>query len=179
MTEARFPHVRPDRGHYESFYLRAVDPARPRGVWIRYTTHQRPGRPPTGSLWFTYFEADADVAIFARGLERLTELFLAAGARSVILPVARRHEVRAGEPIRLDGLRAPDLKLMAFHPLGTASGVVDPHLRLHGTQGVHVADGSVVPGPLGVNPQITIMALASRLAGRLLETTEVPATCRS
>jgi hypothetical protein len=60
MTEARFPHVPPDRGHYESFYLRAVDPARPRGIWIRYTTHQRPGRPPTGSLWFTYFDAAAD-----------------------------------------------------------------------------------------------------------------------
>jgi hypothetical protein len=60
MTEARFPHVPPARGHYESFYLRAVDPARPRGVWIRYTTHQRPGRPPTGSLWFTYFDAAAE-----------------------------------------------------------------------------------------------------------------------
>ena len=60
MTRARFTGVPPDRGHYESFYLRAVDPARPRSVWIRYTTHQRPGRPPTGSLWCTYFDAEAD-----------------------------------------------------------------------------------------------------------------------
>jgi hypothetical protein len=59
MTAAQFPGVAPDRGHYESFYLRAVDPARPRGAWIRYTTHQRPGRPPTGSLWFTLFDAEA------------------------------------------------------------------------------------------------------------------------
>jgi len=73
---------------------------------------------------------------------------------------------------------------MGFHPLGTARahrdrrrGVVDGHLRLHGTRGVHVADGAAVPGPLGVNPQITIMALATRLAHHLLET-EVPA-CRS
>src|SRR5687767_6362770 len=59
MTSARFPHVAPGRGHYESFYLRAVDPARPRGVWIRYTTHQRPGAAPTGSVWCTVFDAEA------------------------------------------------------------------------------------------------------------------------
>ena len=59
MTEARFPHVPADRGHYESFYLRAVDPAQPRGAWIRYTTRQRPGRPPTGSVWCTYFDTEA------------------------------------------------------------------------------------------------------------------------
>jgi choline dehydrogenase-like flavoprotein len=53
--------------------------------------------------------------------------------------------------------------------------VVDADLAVHGVRGVHVADGSAVPGPLGVNPQITIMALASRLASHL---TEVPA-CRS
>ena len=46
VTEARFPHVAPDKGHYESFYLRAVDPERPRGAWIRHTTLQRPGQAP-------------------------------------------------------------------------------------------------------------------------------------
>ena len=55
--------------------------------------------------------------------------------------------------------------------------MVDADLRLHGTRGVHVADGAAVPGPLGVNPQITIMALATRLAHHLLQA-EVPA-CRS
>ncbi len=59
MTEPRFPHVGPEQGHYESFYLRAVDPERPRGVWIRYTTHQRANQPPTGSVWCTYFDAAA------------------------------------------------------------------------------------------------------------------------
>jgi hypothetical protein len=58
MTGARFLNVPESRGHYESFYLRAVDPQRPRGAWIRYTTHQRPGRPATGSVWFTLFDGD-------------------------------------------------------------------------------------------------------------------------
>jgi choline dehydrogenase-like flavoprotein len=63
---------------------------------------------------------------------------------------------------------------MGFHPLGTARahadparGAADPDLRVHGAENVYVADGSAVPGALGVNPQITIMALATRLAFHL------------
>ena len=68
-----------------------------------------------------------------------------------------------------------DLELMAFHPLGTARAggdprraVLDADLAVRGVAGVHVADGSAVPSSLGVNPQITIMALATRLAFHLL-----------
>jgi hypothetical protein len=46
-------------GRYESHYLRAVDPARPRGAWIRHTTHQRPGASPTGALWCTVWDAES------------------------------------------------------------------------------------------------------------------------
>jgi hypothetical protein len=48
---------------YESFYLRAVAPDRPLGVWIRYTAHKNRARPPVparGSVWCTVFDgADA------------------------------------------------------------------------------------------------------------------------
>lgn len=126
-----------------------------------------------------YELVEEDVVRFRRGLRRMEELFLAAGAREVYL----------GLPggVSPERARARDLKLMAFHPLGTARadarpehGVVDGDLRLHGAQGVYVADGSVVPSSLGVNPQLTIMALATRLAHGLLgravpptETTDV------
>jgi hypothetical protein len=46
-------------GRYESHYLRAVDPERPRGAWIRHTTHQRPGEAPRGALWCTMWDAEA------------------------------------------------------------------------------------------------------------------------
>jgi hypothetical protein len=45
-------------GMYESFYLRAVAPGEPVGVWLRYTVHKRPGRAPRGSLWCTVFDAE-------------------------------------------------------------------------------------------------------------------------
>jgi choline dehydrogenase-like flavoprotein len=114
-----------------------------------------------------YSLCEQDVSKFRLGLARLEELFLAAGAREVYLPL----------PVGVEPGRARgrDLKLMAFHPLGTARadarpthGVVDGDLALHDVRGVYVADGSVVPSALGVNPQLTIMALATRLAFRLL-----------
>ena len=56
LVGARFPRF---ESGYESYYLRAADPSGGQGVWIRYTVHRRPGRPPTGSLWFTFFDARA------------------------------------------------------------------------------------------------------------------------
>ena len=74
-----------------------------------------------------------------------------------------------------DDLRPHELTLMAFHPMGTARadarpahGVVDGDLKLHGCEGVYVSDASVLPSSLGVNPQETVMALATRLAYGLL-----------
>jgi hypothetical protein len=54
---AVFPNASQRSGMYESFYLRAVSPDEPVGVWIRYTVHRRPGAPVHGSLWCTVFDA--------------------------------------------------------------------------------------------------------------------------
>jgi hypothetical protein len=54
---AVFPGAPRRAGMYESFYLRAVSPEEPVCVWIRYTVHKRPGRPPRGSVWCTVFDA--------------------------------------------------------------------------------------------------------------------------
>ncbi len=56
-TEAMFPHARRRAGMYESFYLRAVSPEEPVGIWIRHTVHKAPGRAPRGSVWCTVFDA--------------------------------------------------------------------------------------------------------------------------
>ncbi|MEA2001177.1 MAG: GMC family oxidoreductase [Actinomycetota bacterium] len=41
-------------------------------------------------------------------------------------------------------------------------GVVDPYHRVFGYPGLHVSDGSAIPGNLGVNPALTIAAMAER-----------------
>lgn len=128
----------------------------------RGSVHSLAGRP-----LIRYDLTDADLRRFRTGLARMHELFLAADAREVYLPLP--------EGVTPERARLRDLKLMAFHPLGTARadarpthGVIDGDLRVHGARGVYVADGSAVPSSLGVNPQLTIMALATRLAFELL-----------
>jgi cholesterol oxidase len=75
-------------------------------------------------------------------------------------------------------------RVITVHPLGgapmrtTASpGVVDEFGRVDGIPGLRVADGSILPGPVGGNPSLTIAALADRVADDLLA--ESPSSPRS
>jgi cholesterol oxidase len=47
------------------------------------------------------------------------------------------------------------------------SGVVDINHQVFGYPGMYVVDGSVVPGNLGVNPSLTITAMAERAMSRI------------
>jgi hypothetical protein len=58
-TKARFPEVPQKAGHYESFYLKLVQPGGGRGAWIRHTVHKRPGQEATCALWFVLFDSSA------------------------------------------------------------------------------------------------------------------------
>ncbi len=64
-------------------------------------------------------------------------------------------------------------RVITVHPLGGCpmgvnpnEGVVDSHGEVFGYPGLFVADGSVMPGPVGANPSLTIAALADRFAER-------------
>ncbi len=57
---ARFPRVAAKAGHYESFYIKACEPGGGRALWIRHTVHKRPGAEPKGSIWFVFFDREAE-----------------------------------------------------------------------------------------------------------------------
>jgi hypothetical protein len=57
---------------YESWYLKASHPGEPLGVWIRYTTHQKPNGPEIPSLWFTLFGPEPSAAKVTPGPEALS-----------------------------------------------------------------------------------------------------------
>lgn len=125
----------------------------------------------------TYNLNDADLGRMKRGIDILTQVFLAAGAERVLLPVHGFNEVHTEADLarfRTTRIRAHDVEVSAYHPLGTArmgadprSSVVDAEHQVHDTPGLYVVDGASVPSSLGVNPQVTIMALATRAADKL------------
>jgi cholesterol oxidase len=66
-------------------------------------------------------------------------------------------------------------RVVTVHPLGgcpmgndASEGVVDSYGRVFGYDDLVIADGSVMPGPVGPNPSNTIAALAHRAADKLI-----------
>jgi cholesterol oxidase len=80
----------------------------------------------------------------------------------------RLGKALGGRVIRLGG---PFARLLSVHPLGGCAmgrnaeeGVVDSYGRVFGYERLYVSDGSILPGPVGVNPSMTIAALGERIA---------------
>ena len=117
-----------------------------------------------------------DAERFRRGFVLLARIFFAAGAREVLIPLKGVPILRDGDvgPLERARVGPQHVGAMAFHPLGTARAGADPRrsvcdtdLAVRGVGGLYVADGSVLPSSPQVNPQVTIMALATRLAEHL------------
>jgi choline dehydrogenase-like flavoprotein len=147
------------------------------GFMIEDTSRGRVRPGPGGRPLITYVCNDEDVAKLKRGVELLARCYFAAGARAVFPMVAGFDELHSPadlERFRATHVHARDFELTAYHPLGTCRmgvdprrSVVNPDHEVHDLPGLFVTDGAAVPSSLGVNPQVTIMALATRAAERI------------
>ena len=134
--------------------------------------------PGLGPLVF-YQLTDRDAARVQRGVELTAEALFTAGARRVLLPYDGAPEVHSpGELRRLLARPVPkrSLQLFSIHLMGTARmsedpsrGVVASFGEFHGAPGLFIADASIFPGPIGINPMETVIALAMRNARQLIE----------
>jgi choline dehydrogenase-like flavoprotein len=156
--------------HLASFAILLHDSMRSGRVW---------GRDVAGFPAITYNLARADVDRMHRAMIRAGEMCLAAGAKE-LYPVMISSPIIEGrrefDAFRRKKPAAGDYVWLSYHPLGTCkmgadstTSVVGIDHQTHDVGGLFIVDGSTVPGPLGVNPQLTIMAMATRAAEKIDE----------
>ena len=152
------------------------------GVHLHDRSEGRVGLTSNGSLRISYRLLAEEARTIQFGIARAAEIHFAAGATEVYpnvgpIPVIEYGRLPEFEAKRLE---PADLRLEAFHPMSTArmgadpaANVCDPDGAVRGTVGLYVADASLLPTSVGVNPMMTIIAcsahvargLAARLAG--------------
>ena len=130
-----------------------------------------------GGSSIRYALTPADASRVRASIEAAARLQLAAGAREVhtlhTTPLVVRRDADLAA-IRTASVAANRVGLFSAHVNGTCrmgtdrrTAATSPEGERFGARGVHVCDGSLLPTAVGVNPQATIMALATVIAERL------------
>ena len=144
--------------------------SRARGrVWLRSADPEDDPR-----IDFRYFQDDDgyDERILVAGLRLARDL----AATEPLAPWVAR-ELAPGPGVRSDadlGAYARSTHNTVYHPAGScrmgagSEAPVDPELRLRGVSNVRVADASVFPSLVSVNPALTCMMVGEACAERLL-----------
>ncbi len=150
------------------------------GVQLRARAHGRVRPALGGGAAVAYDLTDEDARTLKRGVTILAEMLFAAGAREVLPGVFGLPErVRSMDGVRRIDALPDDPRLfhcIATHLFGTAVMGPDPATSVvatdgqsHELPGLYVADSSIFPTNLGVNPQHTIAAVAWLIAERIAQ----------
>jgi choline dehydrogenase-like flavoprotein len=136
-----------------------------------------------GDLKASYRLTDDDAGRLTFGIARAAEVHFAAGAGEVYPNIPRAGVLRPGDLPDFEATRfgPSELRLEAFHPMGTArisaegEGVCDARGAVRGVNGLYVADASLFPSAVQVNPMMTIIAFAKQVAAGIADPAREPA----
>ena len=145
------------------------------GVIVGSASNAKVEKALLGGADVVYTPKGEDLERLLEGLKIAGRIYLEAGARRVMPATFEYHSFSTADQLdRLTELvrDSSDIQLGTGHPqggnaLGTdpSASVVDPAtFRIHGMENLYLCDASVFPTTIGVNPQLTVMALASRAA---------------
>ena len=143
------------------------------GVHLHDRSEGRVGLTSNGSLRLSYRLLAEEAHRIQFGITRAAEIHFAAGASEVYPNVGPVSVIPRGRLEEFEALRLKpaDLRLEAFHPMSTArmgadpeASVCDPRGAVRGAEGLYVADASLLPTSVGVNPMMTIIACAIHVA---------------
>jgi choline dehydrogenase-like flavoprotein len=145
------------------------------GVLVGTESNGRVEKALFGGADVVYEPTDADLRRLIEGIKLCARVYLKAGAKKVMPSTFQFHAfTHEGQLDQLDEIvrSNEDIQLGTGHPQGGNSLAADPTVgpvdpvgfRVHGTENLHLCDASVFPTSLGVNPQLTTMALAEYAA---------------
>jgi choline dehydrogenase-like flavoprotein len=143
------------------------------GVHLCDHSKGRVGLANEGALRASYKLTDEDARQIIFGIARAAEIHFAAGAAEVYPNIPRVGALKQKDLPLFESTRfkSSELRLEAFHPMGTARiasdprrGVCAPNGSVNGAPGLYVADASLFPTSVGVNPMMTIIAFAKQVA---------------
>jgi choline dehydrogenase-like flavoprotein len=146
------------------------------GVHLSDRSEGRVGIAGDGSSRLTYKLRSEEARTIHYGIARAAEIHFAAGATEVYPQVGPVDVIPRGKLADFEALtlKPSDLRLEAFHPMGTARMGSDPSATVttaegavRGVEGLYVADASLLPSSIGVNPMMTIIAFSARVAQQL------------
>lgn len=151
------------------------------GVMLKDTSSGRVIPRPLARSAIMYQPNRRDIDRMTFGNAVAAEIAFAAGASRVVTMISGHEELRSMADVeRLKSSRVKARQYFAmsgWHPMGTCrmggdpdTSVVRPTGESWDVSGMFVCDASVFPTALGVNPQLTIMALSMRCAGFIDDT---------
>jgi choline dehydrogenase-like flavoprotein len=128
---------------------------------------------PLGAV-LEYGLTSADAKLMIEGMKNSARVLLAAGATQVITSHRKKTVIYSEDDLDLiesRGVGPTEINVASAHPQGgnrmggkPEGAVVDSYSKVYGFENLFVCDASVFPTSLGVNPQLTVMALATRAA---------------
>jgi choline dehydrogenase-like flavoprotein len=131
----------------------------------------------TNDMGFHAKLSERDMERMVQGLDKLARVLFEAGAKRVIVNTWDHGSLSSPGDIPALLKQARDqrfISLASAHPQGGNAigrnrkmGVLDENFRVHDYQNLFVADASVFPTSLQVNPQMTVMSLARYAASRI------------
>jgi choline dehydrogenase-like flavoprotein len=147
------------------------------GVHLSDSSAGRIGLAGDGSLRATYRLTGDDARRLTFGIARAAEIHFAAGATEVYPNIGRVGVLRPDRLAEFEStvFKPSELHLEAFHPMGTARIATDPGQgvcaadgSVNGVAGLYVADASLFPTSVGVNPMMTVIAFAKKVSDGLM-----------
>ena len=139
-----------------------------------------------GSVAVSYVPGEAESLLLARGIAAAARVHVAAGAEEVHTlhtrglsllrdtATTQREVDRFCDRIMTERVDGNWSLLFSAHQMGTCrmgrdprTAVCDERGAVFGVRGLYVADASVFPASSGVNPMLTVMALAQCVANRI------------